>query len=125
LSLRFPATVERESHGTPCFFVQDKKTFAMFADNVHDDGRLAIWIAAPPGAQEALIMADPLQFFRPPYVGVRGWIGVRLDKEPHWDRVAALIEDAYRTVAPARLVREFDAAAQPLSRRGAASNKST
>jgi hypothetical protein len=111
LSLRFPATVERESHGTPCFFVQNKKTFVMFADNVHGDGRLAIWIAAPPGAQDVLTTADPLQFFRPPYVGARGWLGVRLDKQPDWDRVAALIDDAYRMVAPARLVRELDAAA--------------
>ena len=106
--LRLPATTERPSHGSPSFFVQDKKTFVMFCDNKHDDGRLAIWIAAPPGAQGALLEADPVQFFRPPYVGGRGWIGVRLDRKPDWKRVEALIEDAFRTVAPVRVLRELE-----------------
>ncbi len=97
----------------PCFFVQDKKTFVMFADNHHGDGRLAIWIAAAPGAQEALTGADPARFFRPPYVGVRGWVGVLLAGRPDWNHVAALIEEAYRAVAPVRLVRELDAAGTP------------
>ena len=94
----------------PCFFIQEKKTFVMFADHHHNDGRLALWIAAAPGAQEALTGADPVQFFRPHYVGVRGWVGVRLDTKPNWDQVAALIEDAYRAVAPVRLLRELEAA---------------
>ena len=88
----------------------------MFADHHHDDGRLAIWVAAPAGAQEALTGADPVRFFRPPYVGVRGWIGVRLDTRPDWDHIAALILDAYRATAPVRILRELDAAPAPAAR---------
>jgi hypothetical protein len=73
----------------------------------HDD-RLAFWCAAPPGAQQALVTEDPRRFFVPSYVGGRGWIGVRLDVPTDWDVVAELSEDAYRTVAPRRLVAGLD-----------------
>ncbi|MDQ6941082.1 MAG: MmcQ/YjbR family DNA-binding protein [Candidatus Eremiobacteraeota bacterium] len=109
LCLALPEATERLSHGSPCFFVRDKKTFVMFTDDHHGDGRLALWCAAPEGAQEALTGADPERFFRPPYVGVRGWIGVRLDIRPDWDEVAGIIEDAYRVVAPPKLVAQLDA----------------
>ena len=76
----------------------------MFHDQHHDDGRLAIWAAAPEGAQGALVAADPDGFFVPPYVGFRGWIGVRLDRDVAWDQIEELIEDAYRQVAPKSLI---------------------
>ena len=104
LCLALPAANERLSHGAPCFFILDKHTFVMFMNDHHRDGRLAIWCAAPPGAQEALVAADPARFFRPPYVGHRGWIGVNLDRRPNWTMVAAIIEDAHRVVAPKKVL---------------------
>ena len=74
-----------------------------FADHHHDD-RLAFWCAAPPGAQEELVAAEPDRFFRPPYVGGRGWLGVWLDVDPDWDEIAEIVLDAYRQIAPKKLV---------------------
>jgi hypothetical protein len=105
LCLALPETSERPSHGQPTFFV-GKKTFVMYLDNHHDDGRLALWVAAPPGTQEALVDGEPEHYFRPPYVGHRGWVGVHLDKGLDWDAIAGAIEDTYLTVAPKRLVRQ-------------------
>ena len=107
LCLDLPEATERLSHGSPTFFV--KKSFVMFLNDHHGDGRLALWCAAPEGAQQALTGADPERFFLPPYVGVRGWIGVRLDVRPDWDEIAGIIEDAYRAVAPPKLVAHLDA----------------
>jgi hypothetical protein len=109
LCLGLPEVTERLSHGAPTFFVRGKKTFVMFHDDHHGDGRLAIWCAAPPGAQEGMVQAEPERFFRPPYVGHRGWLGLRLDRDLDWDEVAAVIEDAYRMVAPKTLVARLDA----------------
>jgi hypothetical protein len=104
-----PEVTERMSHGEPTWFVRDRKTFVTFADHHHDD-RLACWMAAPAGAQEALVAADPERYFVPPYVGHRGWIGVRFDVPgTDWDEVGELVVDAYREVAPRRLVAELDA----------------
>ena len=75
----------------------------MYTDNHHGDGRLALWCHAPPGAQDSLVRKNAQQFFVPPYVGGRGWIGVRLDVDVDWDQVADIIEDAYRMAAPKRL----------------------
>jgi len=108
LCLALPAATERLSHGSPTFFVRDKSTFVMFLDDHHGDGRLALWVAAPPGAQQELVETEPARFFRPPYVGHRGWLGVRLDVEPDWHEVAAIVEDAYRQVAPKKLLAELD-----------------
>jgi len=83
-------------------FVRDKKCFLMVLDNHHGDGRIAIWIAAPPGAQQDLVEANPKHFFVPPYVGVGGWVGVRLDTKLAKGAVAALIEQAYRTIEQKR-----------------------
>jgi len=107
LCLALPETTERLSHGAPTFFVRDKKTFVTFVDNHHGDGRLAIWCHAPLGVQEMLVEQDPERFFVPPYVGHRGWVGVRLERNADWDEVADLIEDAYRMVAPKRLVAQL------------------
>ena len=103
LCMALPEVVERLSHGEPTWFVRGKKTFVMFADHHHDE-RLAFWCAAPEGAQDSLAGAYPERFFRPPYVGVRGWLGVYLDVPVDWDEVAAIVEDAYRVVAPKKLV---------------------
>jgi hypothetical protein len=106
ICLALPEVSERLSHGQPTFFVGGKKTFVMYLDNHHDDGRLALWCAAPPGLQEALIQGEPEHYFRPPYVGHRGWIGVHLNKGLDWNEIAGAIEDAYLTVAPKRLVKQ-------------------
>lgn len=108
--LDLPETTERLSHGAPTFFVRDKKTFVMFHDDHHGDGRLALWCAAPPGVQGLMVDEDPRRFFVPAYVGHRGWLGLRLDIDVDWDEVAQVVEDAYRTVAPARLTALLDAA---------------
>ena len=105
LCLALPDTTERLSHGEPVWFVQDKKAFVMYADHHHDE-RLAFWCAAPSGLQEALVSGDPKRFFVPPYVGMRGWVGVWLDVPIDWKQVAGLVQDAYRVVAPRRLLAE-------------------
>ena len=88
--------------------MRDKKVFVTYADHHHDD-RLGFWCAAPPGAQQALVAADPGRYFVPPYVGHRGWLGVYLDVPVDWDEIAELVADAYRQVAPGPLVAELDA----------------
>lgn len=107
--LALPEVTERLSHGSPAFFVRGKKTLAMYLDDHHGDGRLAIWCPAPPGAQADLVRQEPERFFVPPYVGGRGWLGLRLDVDVDWDEVAGVVEDAYRLVAPKKLVAALDA----------------
>lgn len=104
LCLALPETSERLSHGHPTFFVRDKRAFLMVLDDHHGDGRFAIWSAAEDGVQEMLVEADPERFFRPPYVGHRGWLGVRLDRGIHWEELAGIVEDAYAEVAPPKLL---------------------
>ena len=104
LCLALPETSERLSHGHPTFFVGGKRSFLMVLDNHHHDGRFAIWCAAEAGVQELLVEADPQRFFRPPYVGHRGWLGMRLDRDLHWEELTGIIQDAYAEVAPAKLV---------------------
>ena len=112
LCLALPETTERFSHGEPTWFVRDKKTFVMYADHHHDD-RLAFWCAAAPGVQTALIASDPARFFRPPYVGPRGWLGVYLDVPQDWTEIAELVTDAYRAIAPKTLVKQLDVRVSP------------
>jgi hypothetical protein len=102
--LGLPETSERLSHGAPTFFVRQKRAFVMVMTNHHGDGRFALWCAAPEGMQKMLVDADPERFFVPPYVGHRGWLGVRLDRGLHWDELTGIAEDAYAEVAPAKLV---------------------
>jgi hypothetical protein len=104
ICLALPETSERLSHGAPSFFVREKKCFLMLLDDHHGDGRFAIWCAAPAGDQELLVTADPERFFVPPYVGHRGWLGVRLDRGVDWQELAGIVEDAFCAVAPKRLV---------------------
>ncbi len=100
ICLALPEASERVSHGGPSWFVREKKQFASLDDHHHGAEHLAFWCPAPPGAQEALIAADPERFFRPPYVGHRGWVGVRIDRDPDWDEVDELVREAFRQVAP-------------------------
>jgi len=103
----FPETAERISHGAPTWW-GGKRTFATFALNHHGDGRVALWCKLPPGAQEALVEADPERFFVPPYVGPSGWVGIRLDRRPDWGVVAGLLEEGWRTVASKRALAELE-----------------
>ncbi|MGH3648535.1 MAG: MmcQ/YjbR family DNA-binding protein [Micromonosporaceae bacterium] len=108
ICLTLPEATERVSHGEPTWFVRGKKTFVTYADHHHDD-RLGFWCAAPPGAQEAYVSSDPERFFRPPYVGHRGWLGVYLDVAVDWAEIAEIVSDAYRMVAPKTLVARLEA----------------
>lgn len=107
ICLALPEVTEKLSHGAPAFFV--KKQFVMlWHDGHHDHDFPHLWCAAPPGAQDELVTTEPDRFFRPPYVGHRGWLGLRLDGDVDWDEVASVCEEAYRTVAPRRLLTELD-----------------
>jgi predicted DNA-binding protein (MmcQ/YjbR family) len=97
--LSFPEAEEVRSHGSPNFRVRGK-TFASYTVNHHGDGRVALWLNAPRGAQEMHVSAEPKYFFVPPYVGPRGWLGVHLDKGVSWKRIAALVRSAYENSAP-------------------------
>ena len=104
--LALPQSSERPSHGGPAFFIREKKCFVMFLDDHHEDGRLAIWCAAPDGVQAEMVDTEPDRFFRPPYVGHRGWLGLYL-LEFEQDELDAIVLDAYRTVAPRTLLRRL------------------
>jgi hypothetical protein len=104
LALALPETSERLSHGAPTFFVREKRPFVMVLTDHHGDGRFAIWCAAPQGLQSMLVEADPERFFVPPYVGHRGWLGMRLDRALDWNELAGIVEDAYAEIAPPKLM---------------------
>ena len=95
---------EVEAWGEPTFRVRNKM-FATFANGAthHGRGRHAVWCAAPAGNQLLLMTAAPDRFFAPPYVASRGWVGMWLDGDVDWVRAAAVLEAAYRTVAPKKL----------------------
>jgi hypothetical protein len=96
ICLALPGVTEKISHGEPAWFV-NKRLFAMFAGE-HHDNRIAVWCAAPEGAQGAMIESDPVHYFRPPYMGVRGWIGVYLDVPLDWKDVEDAIVLAHQTI---------------------------
>jgi hypothetical protein len=105
--LALPQTSERLSHGGPAFFVRDKTCFVMFLDDHHDDGHLAIWCAAPDGVQTEMVETEPERFFRPPYVGHRGWLGVDL-AEVSTPELVVICREAFLTVAPPTVRRLLD-----------------
>jgi hypothetical protein len=107
LCMKLPEANEKISHGEPTWFAGKGKVFAMLDGHHHDSPHLSVWLPQPFGAQEALIDADPERFFRPPYVGVSGWVGVVLDTRPDWGVVEGLIREAYLHVAGARLKKEL------------------
>ena len=104
ICLALPDATEKEAWSAPTFRIRGKKMFAMYADNHHADGRVALWLAAEPGVQEMLAEADLERFFVPPYQGPYGWIGVRVDGRVDWDEIEDLVRDAFRTTAPKTLV---------------------
>lgn len=109
ICVALPEVTERLSHGAPTWFVRDQRVFVTLWNEGHHDHQFPhLWCAAPPGAQAELVEAEPDRFFRPPYVGGRGWLGVRLDGSVDWDEVAHVSRDAYRVVAPKRLVHALD-----------------
>ncbi len=103
-----PQTSERLSHGVPTFFINEKRAFVMLTNDHHGDGRLALWCAASPDAQQALSAEAADWFFMPPYVGCRGWLGIRLDRGLDWTEVEEFVTEAYCAVAPAGLVALLD-----------------
>jgi hypothetical protein len=99
ICLALPETNERDSHGSPTFFIRDKRSFVSYMDHHHDDGRLALWCASSSDVQQMLATSRPEQFFTPPYVAHLGWIGVRLDRDLGWDEIEGVIRSAYELVA--------------------------
>ncbi len=107
--MALPEVAEKLSHGEPSWFAGGRQ-FVMYADRHHDD-RVAFWCAAPDGVQAARVGAEPERYFRPPYVGGRGWLGVRVDVVIDWDEIGDIVVDAYRVVAPRRCLAALDATA--------------
>jgi predicted DNA-binding protein (MmcQ/YjbR family) len=108
MCMAYPEAVEKpfEGHDQPAFRIRDK----MFAMVATGDGRISVWMKAQPGAQDVLVGGDPETFFVPPYVGSKGWIGVRIDKpDTPWGIISDLVDDSYRMIAPKRLVRQMEA----------------
>jgi hypothetical protein len=103
ICLALPEATEKMAHGEPTWRVGGTM-FATLDDHHHGADRLAVWLAAALGDQEHLVASDPKRFFVPPYVGHRGWVGVRIDGRPNWRLVATLVRDAYVQVAPKRLL---------------------
>lgn len=99
LCLALPEAEERETWDVPTFRVRGK----IFAIASGRGGGLAVWLKVPPGAQAVLVGADPARFFAPPYLGPRGWVGMRLAPPPDRAELAALIHRSYRLVPPKRL----------------------
>ena len=99
ICLSLPEAAERETWGDPTYRVRGK----IFAMEKRGNGRVSLWCKAPPGSQHVLVGADPSRFFAPPYVGPKGWVGVRLDDGPDWDELAGLVRRSYRLAAPKRL----------------------
>ena len=108
ICMKLPEANERVSHGEPTWFAGKGKVFAMIDGHHHQSPHLSVWLPQPLGAQEALIDADPERFFRPPYVGVSGWVGVVLDTKPDWGVVVGLVREAYRHVAGKKLLARLE-----------------
>jgi hypothetical protein len=114
ICLALPETSEKLSHGEPTFFVR-KKVFVMFANNHHEDGRIAVWLPVPSGFQADLIETAPVIYFKPPYVGVRGWVGIKLDQIGE-DDLRFMIQTAWELIAPKELLAKISTEAR--SKRG-------
>jgi hypothetical protein len=109
ICLAFPEAGERVSHGEPTWFAGKGKVFAMLDNHHHSSPHLSVWLPQLIGAQETLIEADPERFFRPPYVGPSGWVGVVLDTKPNWKMVEALVRESFIHVATRKLVAQLTA----------------
>jgi hypothetical protein len=107
ICLALPGVTERLSHGSPAFYA-GKQFVMLWPDGHHEHAFPHLWCAAPSGALEAFVGSDPDRFFRPPYVGSRGWLGVRLDAGLDRADLEVMCEDAFRCVAARRLVAALD-----------------
>jgi hypothetical protein len=108
ICLTLPGVTERSSRGAPAFFA-GRQFVMLWPEGHHDHEFPHLWCAAPPGAQDDLVTTQPETFFRPPYVGGRGWVGIRLVGDIDWSEVADMCEEAFRAVAPKKLVAALDA----------------
>jgi predicted DNA-binding protein (MmcQ/YjbR family) len=102
ICLALPGVFEKEAWGECTFRVTGGSMFAMTDNHHHGAKHIAVWVKAPVEAQEILVAADSKKFFVPPYVGAKGWIGVRLDYKVDWEEVAAIVKDGYELSAPKR-----------------------
>lgn len=98
LCMALPEVTEKLAWGTPTWRVGGR-VFAQLADHHHGNPHLAVWLAAPEGAQAALIEAEPARFFRPAYVGHLGWVAAILDEGSDWEMVEAVVRQAHRVSA--------------------------
>jgi predicted DNA-binding protein (MmcQ/YjbR family) len=103
LCMALPEANERISHGEPTWFAGKGKVFAMLDNHHHGSEHLSVWLPMPAGVQEDLVAADGERFFRPPYVGSAGWVGVVLDRRPDWALVSKLLREAFFHCAGVRL----------------------
>jgi hypothetical protein len=109
ICLALPQATEKLAWGEPTFRAGSGKIFAQLDNHHHGADHIAVWLPAQPGAQDVLVQAEPRRFFVPPYCGPKGWIGIRLDDDDvDWDQVAGLVEEAYRLVAPKKLVAQLE-----------------
>jgi len=126
ICMALPEANERISHGAPTWFAGKGKVFASLDDHHHGAEHLSVWLPQPPGVQSSLVEGDPSRYFRPPYVGGSGWVGVVLDDGPSWDLVAELVRDAYLHVATKKrreMVLAPPAAAPPTAARAPRKSK--
>jgi predicted DNA-binding protein (MmcQ/YjbR family) len=103
LCMALPEANEKLSHGEPTWFAGKGKVFAMLDNHHHGAQHLGVWLPLPRGEQEGLVKKNPERFFKPPYVGPKGWVGVVLDTKPDWQQVEQLVREAYEFVATAKL----------------------
>jgi hypothetical protein len=118
IALALPEVNERLSHGAPCFFIRDKRPLCYFHDH-HNDDRTSLWCPAPPGVPEELVHTEPERYFKPVTSAsgtFTGWLGILLDTSGEhaidWDEITAILEDAFRTVAPKALIAQLDRTCQ-------------
>lgn len=118
---RLPGTQIDKAHGHTGYLVRGKR-YAWLLVNHHGDGRLALWVKAPPGEQEALVGADPVRYFAPPYLGPRGWVAARVDDDaaPDWDEIVSLLDQAWRMTAGRRAVAAHESNARQSAAHGPA-----
>ena len=105
LCLSLPEAHEVEAWGEPTFRVKGKM-FAMYAadGNHHGSGRASVWVKSDKENQALMLSAQPEKYFKPPYVGPSGWVGVYLDRSPDWDEVFELLRDGWKMIVPKKLL---------------------
>ncbi len=112
LALAFPSAVERSSHGAICFFIQNNKPLCYYHDNHRNDGKVSLWCPVYLDLQQELIRSEPSKYFKPQTSSsgtFREWIGIYLqENEPEWERITGILEDAFRKIASARLIAQYE-----------------